>query len=321
MRDCDLINAFADFIRYGKHRAERTIINYRSDLEQLANFLASEKSRQCQPDDVSVLQNVSADNVRAFMSYLQNKNYSQASIRRKQAALICFYNFLCSQHLSDVNPTIGIETPRVEKRKPRILTEEQVRRLLHFPQPVNWLGARDQAMLEMLCNTGIRVSELVNLDIENIDFDRQSLQITGGSGKQRHLRLLPTVIEIIRDYLQLRQKKVGLYGEPGRAALFVNKFGRRLDTRSADRRIEKYTMRAGMGDSITPYDLRHSFAQRLIANGAGAEQLYQLLGFESISAARLYVESLTSADWSSQEGKPELITANLEPDYEGRTLQ
>jgi integrase/recombinase XerD len=244
------------------------------------------------------------------MNYLQNKNYSQASIRRKQAAIICFYDFLYSQHWSDVNPTIGVEAPRVEKRRPEILTDEQIWKLLHLPEPANWLGARDRAMLELLCNTGIRVSELVSLDIENIDFGIQLLQVTSGSGKQRRLKLLSTTIETIRHYLQLRQRKIGFYEKTGRTALFANKFGRRLDTRSADRRIKKYILQAGLNKSITPYDLRHSFAQRLMANGANAMQLCQLLGFESVSAARLYAESL----------KAGLITANLEPDYEERRL-
>lgn len=309
MRDCDLINAFTDFIRYGKHRAERTIINYRSDLEQFVSFLISEESltgegkyvyfpqesqQHSELDEAFVLQNVTSDKVRVFMNYLQNKNYSRASIRRKQATLICFYDFLYSQHWSDFNPTIGVETPKVEKRKPKILTEEQTWKLLHLAELTNWLGARDGAMLELLCNTGIRVSELVSLDIENIDFDRQSLRVTSGSGKQRQLELPSTTIETIRHYLQLRQKQISFYEKSGRTALFVNKFGRRLDTRSADRRIEKYILKANLNKSITPYDLRHSFAQRLIAHGANAVQLCQLLGFESACAAKLYAESLKS---------------------------
>jgi site-specific recombinase XerD len=316
VRDCDLINAFTDFIRYGKHRAERTIINYRSDLEQFVSFLISEESltgegkyvynpqesqQPGEPDNTSALQNVTPDKVRFFMNYLQNKNYSRASIRRKQATLICFYDFLYSQYRFDFNPTIGVEAPKVEKRKPKILTEEQIWKLLHLAEPANWLGARDRAMLELLCNTGIRVSELVSLDMENIDFDRQLLRVTSGSGKQRQLKLPSTTTETIRHYLQLRQKQIGFYEKSGRTALFVNKFGRRLDTRSADRRIEKYILQAGLDKSITPYDLRHSFARKLVEQGTNALQLCRLLGFESASAAQLYAELLKSE-------RPELQT-------------
>lgn len=309
MRDCDLINAFADFIRYGKRRAERTITNYRSDLEQFVDFLISEgftaqgkyaayfpeeNQQPYKTDQSSVLPNVDSDKVRAFIKYLRNKNYSQASIRRKLATLICFYNFLYSHYRLDFNPTVGVEAPRIKKHKPDVLTEEQIHRLLHLPDIVNWLGARDRIMLELLCNTGIRVSELVNLDIDDVDFDKQSLQITSGSGKQRQLKLPLTTIETIRHYLQLIRKQTGFHEKSGRTALFINKFGKRLDTRSADRRIEKYILQAGFDKSITPFDLRHSFAQKLISHGVSDTQLCQLLGFESVCATRSYAELLKS---------------------------
>lgn len=306
MRDCNLINEFAGFIRYGKRRAERTTTSYRSDIEQFVGFLISESltgegefvyfpegSKQPHESDrASVLQNVTADKIRVFMNYLQNKSYSQASVRRKLATLVCFYDFLYLQHWLDFNPTIGVKAPKVEKHRPKILTEEQIRKLLHLPDIINWLGARDRAMLELLCNTGIRISELIRLDVEDVDFDRQLLRVISGNGKQRQLELPSTTIETIRHYLQLIQKQTGLCEMSGKTALFVNKFGRRLNARSADRRVEKYILQAGLDKSITPYDLRHSFARKLIEQGAGAVQLCQLLGFESVSAAQLYAESL-----------------------------
>jgi site-specific recombinase XerD len=234
------------------------------------------------------------------MNYLQNKNYGQASVRRKLAALICFYDFLCSQHRLDFNPTAGVETPKVEKHRPQILAEEQIQRILHLPDTINWLGARDRAILELICNTGIRVSELINLDIDDADFARRLLRVTSGNEKQRELELPPTTIETIRHYLQLRQKQIGPYEKSGKTALFANKFGERLDVRSTDRRIEKYILQAGLGKSIRPYDLRHSFARKLIEQGADAGQLCQLLGFDSVCAARLYVESLKSENLELQ---------------------
>jgi site-specific recombinase XerD len=315
MRDCDLINEFVDFIRHGKRRAERTITSYRSDLEQFVGFLVAESltggeeyvslpqasQQPRQPDQGSALQNVNPNKVRAFMSHLQKKDYRQASIRRKLATLICFYDFLYSQHRLDFNPTTAVEIPKVEKNKPKILTQEQLAKLLHLPDINNWLSARDKAMLELLCNTGIRVSELINLDIDNVDFDRQLLSVISRSGRQRQLQLPLTTIETIRHYLQSRQKQIGSYDKSDRIALFVNKFGRKLDTRSTDRRIEKYILQAGLNKSITPYDLRHSFARKLIADGADANQLCRLLGFESASAAQLYAESLKSESLEPQK--------------------
>lgn len=219
----------------------------------------------------------------------------------KLATLICFYNFLHLQHLLDASPTIGINTPKLGKHRPKILTEEQIRKLLYLPDTINWLGARDRAMLELLCHTGIRISELIRLDVEDVDFDRQLLRVTSGSGKQRLLKLPPTPIETTRHYLQLIQKQTGSCEKSGKTALFINKFGRRLDIRSADRRIEKYILQAGMDKSTTPYDLRHSFARKLMEQGADAAQLCRLLGFESVSAAQLYAESLKSENLELQK--------------------
>jgi site-specific recombinase XerD len=314
VRDCNLINEFADFLRYGKHRAERTIESYRSDIEQFLDFLragtadkrdvcSSSESRQSYASDhVSSLENVSSDKVRAFMNYLQNRKYNRASIRRKLATLICFYKFLHSEKLIDFNPTLNIKAAKIEKHKPKILTDEQTWKLLHLPNVDTWLGARDRAMLELLCFTGIRVSELTNLNVDSFDIDRYQLRIISHSGKMRCVRLTATVVESIRRYLNLRTESILNYEEEQDSkALFVNKFGRRIDTRSADRRIEKYIQKADFRETISPYDLRHSYAKKLIENGIDIKQMGIMLGFESASAARLYVDAIKSGDMKLQQ--------------------
>jgi len=308
LRDCDLTSEFLKFISYGKHRAENTISSYRSDLGQFVKFLSCGKIVETEELGVisvpyqngnppenqqeSLLTSTDTEKVKSFISYLQKEKYSQASIRRKFATLICFYNFLTSQHWASYNPTTGIEPPKVKRHKPKILTEEQIWQLFHLPNLENWVGARDRAMLELLCSTGIRVSELIRLDINDLDLVNLQLKITSPSGKKRLLSLTDTVAQTLNYYLKLRQRKTGFDNKNPQSPLFANKFGKRLDARSADRRIEKYISLAGLDKSITPYDFRHSLAQKLLRQGAKVKELHQLLGFESNSAAQLYVESL-----------------------------
>jgi site-specific recombinase XerD len=304
VRDCDLENEFVKFISYSKYRAENTIISYRSDLEQFVKFLSCDRlaeaeklgdifvSKQNENQQESLLISADIEKVRAFMSYLQKNNYSRASIRRKLATLICFYDFITSQHWVNYNPTTGIKPPKVIRHKPKILTKKQIWQLLHLPNLENWVGARDRAILELLCSTGIRVSELVKLNINDIDLTNLQVKIISPSRKKRFLSLTVPVVQALNYYLKLRQRKTGFDDTSLQSFLFTNKFGRRLDARSTDRRFEKYISLAGLDQSITPYDLRHSFAQKLLQQGTNVDELRRLFGFEATSATQLYVESL-----------------------------
>ncbi|MDD5011166.1 MAG: tyrosine-type recombinase/integrase [Phycisphaerae bacterium] len=304
MRDCDLENEFVKFISYGKHRAENTISSYRSDLEQFEKFLSCDEngdtekledifvSKQNPNQSESLLIGADAGKIRAFLDSLEKSNYSTASIRRKFATLICFYNFLISQHWINDNPTTDIEPPQVQKSKPKILTDEQIWQILHLPSLDNWVGARDRAMLELLCCTGIRISELIKLNINDVDLTALRLKITSPNRRKRTLNLTGTAAQTINYYLKLMQRETGFDIENLQSPLFVNRFGKRLDARSTDRRIEKYISLAGLDKSITPYNFRHTFAQKLLRQGIAIDELHQLLGFGSNSAAQLYVESL-----------------------------
>jgi site-specific recombinase XerD len=320
VRDCDLINEFADFLRHARRRAERTIESYRGDIEQFLSFLevngivCDGDVLNLSQDDQSAcgvltsLRSVCTDKVRAFMDYLHDRQYSQASIGRKLAALICLYDFLCSEKLFDFNPTSNIKIPEINKHRPKILTDEQIHKLLYLPNINTWLGVRDKAMLELLCSTGIRVSELINLNVNDIDTDKYILRIKSQSGKTRLMPITTVIAELAGDYLRLRQnicqptkKLKAEQKEKDDNALFINKFGKRLDTRSADRRIEKYIEMAEFGRLVSPYDLRHSFAKKMLDNGADVEQLRQKLGFESTASARSYADAIRSESMELQQ--------------------
>lgn len=304
---------------YAKHRAERTIESYRGDIEQFLDFLgangvgcdggAFRLSQDNKPASVVLanLENVCTDKVRAFMDYLHDRQYSEASVRRKLAALICLYEFLCSEKKFAFNPTSNIKLPETNKHKPKILTDEQIYKLLHLPSVDTWLGIRDKAMLELLCSTGIRISELTNLDVSDINIDKYTLKITSQSGKTRLMPITITAAESVGSYLKIRPgirrpagSEKAKQEESEDNALFINKFGKRLDARSADRRIEKYIAMADLGVSVSPYDLRHSFAKKILDNGANVEQLRQRLGFESTTSARSYADALKSKSMELQ---------------------
>jgi site-specific recombinase XerD len=255
-------------------------------------FVSRQNANPAENQQESLLTGADTEKIKSFISYLQKEKYSQASIRRKLATLICFYNFLISQRWGNYNPTTGIKPPKVNRHKPKILTEEQIWQLLHLPNLENWVGARDRAMLELLCSTGIRVSELIKLDINDVDLVNLLLKITSPSGKKRFVNFTGPTDQVLNYYLKLRRRKTDFANKNSQNPLFVNKFGKRFDARSADRRIEKYISLAGLDKSITPYDFRHSLAQKLLRQGAKVKELHQLLGFESNSATQLYVESL-----------------------------
>lgn len=315
MRDCDLINEFVDFLRYARHRAERTIESYKGDIEQFLGFLST-GGIVCSGSVVNISQgnkpaygvlsnlgSVCTDKVRAFMEHLHDRQYSQASVRRKLAALICLYDFLCSQKLLDFNPTTNIiaQEPEADKHRHRILTDEQIYKLLHLPNADTWLGSRDKAMLELLCSAGIRVSELTNLNINDIDTEKYTLRILSQSGKTRLIPITTVAAESVGNYLKLRPSIQAEQEEKNDNALFINKFGKRLDTRSADRRIEKYLKMAGLDKSVSPYDLRHSFAKKMLDNGSNVEELRQKLGFGSTTSARSYADALRSESLELQQ--------------------
>ena len=306
MRDCDLINEFVQFISYGKNRALRTIENYRLDLEQFMAFLnhktgtvkaegvcaAQQQSNEAEASSASFLTNVNTRKVTSFVSYLRKTNYSYASIRRKLATLICFYKFLNSQHWLNYNPMTDVKLPKVKKHTPKILTEEQIWKLIHIPSLDSWIGARDRAILELLCNNGIRVSELIHLDMDDIDFNNMHISITSPSGKRRTVNITAVTAETLNYYLKLKPDKTPSNNKVSEKPLFINRFGSRLDTRSTDRRIEKYIRLVGLDKSITPYDLRHTLAQKLLQQGTDVNELHLLLGLDSLPATQLYAESL-----------------------------
>jgi integrase/recombinase XerC len=227
------------------------------------------------------------------MAGLNDKQYSKATIARKLATLRSFYKFLVKRNHISSNPVVGIRTPKQEKRLPQFLEYEDIKRLLETPPADSWLGARDRAIMETLYSTGIRVSELVSLNLDDVDFLGEVVHIRGKGKKERICPISSSVLQIIQHYMEFRNKRAQHNGNFDCKVLFVNKHGKRLSTRSVRRKMDKYLKMAGLDPSISPHTLRHSFATHMLNRGADLRSVQELLGHQSLSTTQVYTHLTT----------------------------
>jgi integrase/recombinase XerC len=231
--------------------------------------------------------------VRKFLAFLGGEEYSKATVARKLATLRSFYKFCVKRGYKDTNPVAPIRTPKQEKRLPKFLEMDQVKALLEAPDDSTLLGARDRAMLETLYSTGIRVSELVGLSVDDIDFLGEAVVVRGKGRKERITPIGPTALSAIRRYLELRQRD-DRSPRFDQQALFVNKHGQRLSTRSVRRKLDKYLVQVGLDPTISPHTLRHTFATHMLNAGADLRSVQELLGHQSISTTQIYTHLTTN---------------------------
>jgi integrase/recombinase XerC len=302
-------------LNFEKHFSEHTGKCYHADLEQFCGYLArSSQSGQNNSDSVSsgggvgvgvgvavqtetqlqqFLLAVTTESVRAFIASLNDKQYSKSTIARKLATLRSFYKFLVKRSYLSANPVIAVRTPKQDKKLPKFLEYEQVKALLETPPADNWLGARDRAIMETLYSTGVRVSEVVGLNIEDVDFLGEVLHIRGKGKKERLTPIGSSAIQAVQRYMEFRNRRAQSNGNFDSKVLFVNKHGKRLSTRSVRRKMDKYLKMAGLDPSISPHTLRHSFATHMLNNGADLRIVQELLGHQSLSTTQVYTHLTT----------------------------
>ncbi|HNQ21669.1 MAG TPA: tyrosine recombinase XerC [Phycisphaerae bacterium] len=225
--------------------------------------------------------------VKMFLAFLGTQNYSKSTIARKLATLRSFYKFCMRRSYITNHPLATIRTPKQDKRLPKFLELEQINKLFATPDQNTLLGARDRAIFEVLFATGVRVSELVDLNFADLDVPNQVIRIRGKGKKQRTVPIGPTALAAIQRYVDMRR------GDPRGAtfnqeALFVNKHGQRLSTRSVRRKLDKYLTECGLDPTISPHTLRHSFATHMLNNGADLRSVQELLGHQSLSTTQIY---------------------------------
>ncbi len=317
MEESTIIHKFLDYLKYERRFSEHTAKCYGADLTQFGEFLKG-ASESDQPDaelissshheaepatavatqvDLKVdqlLLSAQIDSVRSYLSLLNEKQYSKATIARKLATLRSFYKFLVKRNHVSSNPVVSIRTPKQEKKLPRFLEYEEVKKLLSTPPVNTWLGARDRAILETLYSTGIRVSELVALNMDDIDFLGEVVHVRGKGKKERITPIGSSALQVIQHYMEYRNKRAQSNGNFDSKVLFVNKHGRRLSTRSVRRKMDKYLKMSGLDPDISPHTLRHSFATHMLNNGADLRSVQELLGHQSLSTTQIYTHLTTT---------------------------
>jgi len=241
-----------------------------------------------------LLLSVGTDAIRAYLAFLNEKQYSKATIARKLASLRSFYKFLVERNQLTSNPVVAVRTPKQDKKLPRFLDYEEVKKLLDTPSLDNWLGARDRAIMETLYSTGIRASELVALNMDDIDFLGEVVHVRGKGKKERIAPIGSSALQVIQHYMEYRNKRAQNNVNFDSKVLFVNKHGRRLSTRSVHRKMDKYLKMAGLDPAISPHTLRHSFATHMLNNGADLRSVQELLGHQSLSTTQVYTHLTTT---------------------------
>lgn len=279
------IELYAFFLKNEKNYSNYTIISYRSDLIQFFNYL---KLYRILKDDK--IEYVDRSVMRKYIVYLKKSDYSARSISRKISTVRSFFKFCLREGIIKVNPTINLITPKINKKLPYFLYLQEVNKLIEAPLKNTIFGIRDKAILELLYGTGIRVGELVNLNICNIDLYEKTIIVFGKGSKERILPLGNPSIRAIQEYLTSRnlfEKKI-FVNKNDLEALFLNRLGGRLTTRSIRRIIIKYMKMAGLNKKISPHVLRHSFATHLLEGGADLRSVQELLGHKSLSTTQIY---------------------------------
>ncbi len=313
MEDSTIVKEFLNYLKFEKRFSEHTAKCYGADLTQFSEFLSG-TTQAAEPTPLAhqhggtatalatetdirvdqLLLSAETEAVRAYLAFLKEKNYSKATTARKLATLRSFYKFLVKRNQLASNPVTGIRTPKQDKKLPRFLEYEQVKKLLETPPMNNWLGARDRAILETLYSTGMRVSELVALNMDDIDFLGEVVHLRGKGKKERIAPISSSALQVIQHYMEFRNKRAQSNSNFDSKVLFVNKHGRRLSTRSVRRKMDKYLKMSGLDSSISPHTLRHSFATHMLNNGADLRSVQELLGHQSLSTTQIYTHLTTT---------------------------
>ncbi len=271
------LTEFLAYLRYERNASPHTISSYERDLRQLAAYLAESGVRWDKAGNVVL---------RGFLATLHEKKLKRSTIGRKLAAMRAFYGFAVKRKWLAGNPARVLATPRQEKKVPSFLSEEEAAALLDLPGTGKPVDVRDRAILELLYGTGVRVSELVGADVEDVHLEERLVRVRGKGKKERLVPFGRKAAETLQDYLRVRSELLG--GRPAESAVFVNYRGGRLTPRSVERMVRKAVARTAVRRRISPHSLRHSFASHLLGRGADLRVIQELLGHASLATTQKY---------------------------------
>lgn len=271
---------FAEWLEVEKNYSANTVQGYLRDLREFVDFVGVDDPRE-----------IDTPLVRSFVYSLKNRNKS-ASVARKLSSLRTFFRFLLREKIVAANPVLAISMPRLDRYMPALLTVDEAFALIECPCEADTFAARDKAILELLYSTGIRVAELVALDLKRLDSANESVRVLGKGNKERIVPVGRPAVEALQAYLPQRDKllaaRIKRGHPPENNAVFLNVRGGRLTVRSIERLVGDYSLRAGILGKVTPHVLRHSFATHLLEMGADLRTVQELLGHASLSTTQRY---------------------------------
>jgi len=279
------VEGFLEHLQVEKNASEMTIVSYRTDLIQFFDFISDKYS--VSRDEVTE-EMVIHKSVREYLSYLQLRGFSRSTMARKLATLRSFVRYLCREGVLQGNPIAAVSTPKQEKKLPRFLYPMEIELLLDAPDISKAGGIRDKAILELLYATGIRVSELVSLDIQNVDTEEGYIKVTGKGNKERIVPMGKNASLSLKMYYPMRTKDLRKGSNDNETAVFLNKFGQRLTARSVRNIINKYVQQVAINQKVSPHTLRHTFATHLLNGGADLRSVQEFLGHVKLSTTQIY---------------------------------
>lgn len=282
--EIDLQQEFLEYLKVQKGASQHTIEAYASDLAQFFLFFGPE-DRLPSLEDLAALNHA---HLRRYLAFLQSRGYTRRSVARKLAAVRSFFRYLCRLERLDHNPVAGVSTPKVGRQLPRFLHVPEVAAILEQPSLDSPLGLRDRALLEVLYASGLRVSELVGLDLDAVDSSAGYVRVMGKGSKERIVPLGSEAIAALGAYLESGRPILRSRRDDRERALFLNRFGRRLSARSVRNLVQRYGGEALSGRRPSPHTFRHSFATHLLDNGADLRAVQELLGHASVSTTQIY---------------------------------
>ena len=262
-----------------KHASSNTVASYMRDLRQYSDYVNT-------LSDCDLL-SMNKDRITVYFATMTNHGKSPATVTRSLASIKGFYSFLVANGTVASNPAQNIHVMKADKKLPQILTGKEVELLLDQPKQNDMKGYRDKAMLELLYATGIRVSELISLNVEDVNLSVEFVRCSNGM-KQRVIPLYPAAIRALEAYLT--EVRPNMVADPAETALFVNLYGERMSRQGFWKIIKHYQQTAGIQKDITPHTLRHSFAAHLLENGADLKSIQEMLGHSDISSTQIYAQ-------------------------------
>jgi len=284
------VRRFLDDLQHRRGASPHTLRSYGADLRQFTSYLARElksSPRAPRAGEVDVLA------LRGFLAYLHQKGTARSSIARKLAALRTFFRYLVREGRIERNPATSVATPRVPKKIPDRVEEEEIEKLLEVPDATSPLGRRDRALLELLYATGLRVSELTGLDRVEVDLDSRLVRVLGKGRKERIVPFGEPAAEALERYWPDR-RQLAARGAGAGDAVFLNARGGRLTARSVHRLVRRHLRQAALRSGLSPHSLRHAFATHLLERGADLRAIQELLGHASLSTTQKYTQVSTA---------------------------